>query len=104
MEKQVTSIPGMGGGHAVCQYTGGLSVPGGHAVCHAVLSVHCSLVVTCLERANLMALLYVLFSCVFITIPCGVLGQVWYLIVSVSDLCLLPYFEWEVIHLFLIEH
>ena len=32
-------------------------------VCHAVLSVHCSLVVTCRERANLLALLYVMFSC-----------------------------------------
>ena len=32
-------------------------------VCHAVMSVHCSLVVTCWERADLLALLYVL-SCV----------------------------------------
>ena len=33
-------------------------------VCHAFLSVHCSIVVTCLERANLLVLLYVIFSCV----------------------------------------
>ena len=33
-------------------------------VCHAVLSVHCSLVV----RANLLALLYVVFSCVYVTV------------------------------------
>ena len=33
------------------------------------------------------------FSCVFVTFPCGVLGQVWYLIVSIPDLCLLTYFE-----------
>ena len=26
---------------------------------------------------------------VFVTFSCGVLGQVWYLIVSISDLCLL---------------
>ena len=103
MEKQVTSTPGVRG-HAVCQYRGGLSVAGGHAVCHAVLSVHCSLVVTCWERANLMALVYVMFSCVFVTFPCGVLGQVWYLIVLIPDLCLLSYFEWEVGHLFLIKH
>ena len=32
-------------------------------VCQA-LSVHCTLVVTCWERANLLALLYVMFSCV----------------------------------------
>ena len=27
----------------------------------------------------------------FVTFPCGVLGHVWYLIVSISDLCLLTY-------------
>ena len=43
-----------------------------------------SLVVTCLERADLLALLCVLFSqCVFVTFPYGVLGLVWYLIVSI---------------------
>ena len=31
-------------------------------------------------------------SCVFDTFPCGVSGQVWYLIVSIPDFCLLPYF------------
>ena len=35
-----------------------------------------------------------LFLCVmFVTFTCGVLGQVWYLIVSIPDLCLLTYFE-----------
>ena len=38
-------------------------------------------------------LLYVMFSCVFVTFPFGgVLGQAWYLIVSIPDLCLLTYF------------
>ena len=32
-----------------------------------------------------------LFLC-FVTFPSGVLGQVWYLIVSIPGLCLLPYF------------
>ena len=32
--------------------------------CHTVLSVPCSLVVTCWERADLLTLLYVMFSCV----------------------------------------
>ena len=36
---------------------------------------------------------YVMFSCVFITFPCGVLGQVWYLIVSIPDLCTFTYFN-----------
>ena len=56
---------------------------------HAVLSVSCSLVVTCWERADLLTLLYVMFSCVFVTFPYGVLGQV---IVSILDLCFLLYF------------
>ena len=60
-------------------------------VCHAFLSVHCSLVVTCWERASLLALMCV-FYCVLVTFPRGVLGQVWYLIVPNSNLCLLTYF------------
>ena len=35
-----------------------------------------------------MALLYVMFSCAFVTVPYSVLGQVWCLIVSIPDLCL----------------
>ena len=53
------------------------------------LSVHCSLVVTCWERANLLALLCVMFYFAFVTFPCDGLGQV----VSISDLCLLTYFN-----------
>ena len=62
-------------------------------VCHVFLSIHCSLVVTCWERADLLALLYVKFYCVFVTFPCGILGQVWCLIVSIPDLCFLSYFN-----------
>ena len=29
--------------------------------------------------------LFVMFNCVFVTFPCGILGQVWYLIVSIPD-------------------
>ena len=62
-------------------------------VCHAILSsVYCSLVVTCWERAELLALLYVMFHCVY-HISMGVLGQVWYLIASVHDLCIISYFK-----------
>ena len=28
-----------------------------------------------------------MFTCVFVTFPCGVLGQAWYLIVSILNLC-----------------
>ena len=44
-------------------------------------SVHMCFVVTCWERAYLLALVCVV-CCVFVTF----LGQVWYLIVSVPDL------------------
>ena len=30
--------------------------------------------------------------CIFVTFPCGILGQVWYLIVSFPDLYHLSYF------------
>ena len=29
----------------------------------------------------------------FVTFPCSILGQVWYLIVSIPDLCTLTYFH-----------
>ena len=37
-------------------------------------------------------LLFVTFNCVFVTFPCGLLGQVWHLIVSSPDLSRLSYF------------
>ena len=49
--------------------------------------------VTCRERANLKALSYVMFSSASVTSSCGVLDQLWYLIVSIPDPCLLTYFE-----------
>ena len=54
----------------------------------------CSLQPSChlLGKDDLLVLLYVIFSCVFVTFPRDVLGQVWYLVVSISDFCLLPYF------------
>ena len=61
------------------------------SVSHAFAYVHCCLVVTCWERADLLALVDV--NCIFVTFSCGILGQVWYLIVSFPDLCLLSYFD-----------
>ena len=34
-------------------------------------------------------LFFEMFNCVFVTFPCGILGQVWYLILSIPDLCCL---------------
>ena len=44
------------------------------------------LMVTCWERADLLALVGDVY-CIFVTFLCGILGQVWYLIVSFPDLC-----------------
>ena len=38
-------------------------------------------------------LLFVMFNCVFVTFPGDILGQVWYLIASIPDLCRLSYFD-----------
>ena len=57
-------------------------------VSHAFASVHCCFMVTCWERANLLALVGDVY-CIFVTFPCGILGQVWFLTVSFPDLCLL---------------
>ena len=63
-------------------------------VYHDFLSVYCSFVVTCWEMVERLALLYVMFSCCFFpfVFSFGGLVQVWYLIVSISDLCTLTYF------------
>ena len=37
-------------------------------------------------------LLFVMSNCDLVTFPCGILGQVWYLIVLIPDLCHLSYF------------
>ena len=48
--------------------------------------------VTPWEMAGFLALLFMMSSCVCVTFPYGILGQVWYLIVSIPDFCLLLYF------------
>ena len=61
-------------------------------LCFRFVMSSCLFIVTCWEKADLLALLSVMIYCDFVTFPCGVLGQVWCLIVSISDLCLLSYF------------
>ena len=55
-------------------------------------SVYMCFVVTCWERADLLALVCG-SNCQFVTFPWGILGQVWYVIVSIPDLCTLTYFK-----------
>ena len=59
-------------------------------VCHAFVSVHSCLVVTCWERAHLLAFVCNVKWCF---VPCGILGQVRYLIVLIPALCQLSYFN-----------
>ena len=63
-------------------------------VCLAFASVHCCLVVTWRERADLLALVFdVYFD--LLAFPFCILEQVWYLIVSVPDHCCISYFKLE---------
>ena len=63
-------------------------------LCYEILPILCSLVITRWERADLLALLFAMFSCVFVTSPYSVQDQVWYLFVSISDLPVLLYLHW----------
>ena len=44
-------------------------------------------------------MVFCMFSCLFDIFLYGVLGQVWYLIVWIPDLCLLPFFGYSVLSL-----
>ena len=60
-------------------------------LCYALLSLPCGLVVTCCDGLDSW-LSCVLCFCMFL-FPCGVLGRVWYLVVSIPDLCLFIYIK-----------
>ena len=53
-------------------------------------SVYMCLVVTCWEKVDLLSLVCGILLCVC-HFPIGILGQVWYLIVSIPYLCTLSY-------------
>ena len=59
---------------------------------HAFASVHYCHVVTCCERAVLLALVDDVY-CIFVTFPSSILCQVWYFIVPFPDLCRLSFFQ-----------
>ena len=61
-------------------------------LCYVIFSVPCSLVANYWEKADLLALLCVMFYCVFVNLPIGVPCQVSYLFTSISELCLPVYF------------
>ena len=63
------------------------------------LSLSCLLVCSLLPcdhllgNNDLFSPLCVMFTFVFVTFPYGFLGQAWYFIVSISDICLFLYFH-----------
>ena len=60
------------------------------------MSVSCNFAVNGWERADLLKILYVIFSCVFVTFPFRVLSQVRYLFVSIPYLYLhLVFPKWQ---------
>ena len=61
-------------------------------VCHAFVSVFAA-VWSPAGKGLTSWLLFVMFNCVFITFPCGILGQVCFLLVLFRDLCCLSYFD-----------
>ena len=70
--------------------------------CHAFLSAQCCLVVTCWKGLTSW-LSFVVLNWVVVTFPFGILGQVWYLIVSIPDLCPLSYFHTDHIVLLCVQ-
>ena len=63
-----------------------------HVTDCATNPVHMCLVVTCWEKADLLALVYGVQLEVW-HFPIGILGQVWYLIILIPDLCTLTYYD-----------
>ena len=43
------------------------------------------------EKGLIYWVSFVMLNCVFVTFPCGILGQVWFLIVSIHGRCHLSY-------------
>ena len=62
-----------------------------------VLYFSCDYVCSLLPCGHLLGKGWPLGSClwcVFVTFPCGIMGQVWYLIASIPEFCRLSYFSW----------
>ena len=65
-------------------------------ICLVFFTLSCLFIAALWSTAGIVMtswLLFVMFNYVFVTFPCGILGQVWYLILSIPDLCLLSYFD-----------
>ena len=62
-------------------------------LCHVFVMLSRLIIAALWSPAGKWLTSWLLFNCVFVTFPCGFLGQVWCLIVSIPDLCHLSYFN-----------
>ena len=60
-------------------------------VCHAFASLFIAALWSPAGKGLASWLSFVMFNCVYVTFPCDILGQVWYLFVSIPGLCPLSY-------------
>ena len=63
-------------------------------LCPIERTLNCCLAVPCWEWPDLLALVGDVY-CIFVTFPCGILGQVGNLILSFPDICRLSYVVWN---------
>ena len=61
-------------------------------LCYLFLVFHTAALWSLAWKALTSWLLFVMFNCVFVTFPCGILDQVRYLIGSITDLSRVSYF------------
>ena len=61
-------------------------------VCLVFLILNVCSLLPCGHLAEKVLTSWLLLVMFIVTFPCGILGQVWYLIVSFPDLCSLSYF------------
>ena len=52
---------------------------------------------SCAREGLTSWLLFVMSNCDFVTFPCGILGQLWYLIVLIPDLYHFSYFHYSIL-------
>ena len=77
-----------------CPFQGGTSfVLFLSCVCHAFARLFIDALWSPAGKGLTSCLMFVMSYCVFDIFPCGILGQVWYLIVSIRDICSLSYFS-----------
>ena len=69
-----------------------LVIPRRYLFCGSLVFLCLVVVCSLLPCGHLLSChLFPMFHCIFVTFQCGILGQVWYLILSIPDVCHLSY-------------